>query len=380
MAEIRLQINLDRGNLLTKAFVKIYRGRNIITERKYKFSSMIASTQAKAAEGVVIPKRRGIFYCGNRALMIEGAELHMPLADGDKLENLAATVASLIAIVKKDSGISFVSPTVDIAVSTPFVTDATTKALYKELRSIGDGFTTSEGDIINPHFQRFCVVPEGRTYLMVNPDYNGIIDFGSGTIQGAIRKPDGGIATVNAHGGERGGANYWISDALQSDSFINEARKLKRNNIPTPEQLSVILGQAKWDFAGFSLEKHLRGTMKKSMNIVANTAKALDVEQKRRNDIFTLGDRVYALIGGGSCLLEKVLSPKEQQQLSQSGIHIIGADKDADYANVLTMSEIVSKERINWPDYQELETNRIARAEAARAKRAADKMEASAHA
>ena len=105
-------------------------------------------------------------------------------------------------------------------------------------------------------------------YLMVNPDYNGIIDFGSGTIQGAIRKPDGGIATVNAHGGDHGGANYWISDALQSDAFINEARKLKRSNIPTPEQLSVILGQAKWDFAGFSLEKHLRSTMKKSLNIV----------------------------------------------------------------------------------------------------------------
>ena len=61
MAEIRLQINLDRGNLLTKAFVKVYRGRNIITEKRYKFSSMIANTQSKAAEGVVIPKRKGIF-------------------------------------------------------------------------------------------------------------------------------------------------------------------------------------------------------------------------------------------------------------------------------------------------------------------------------
>lgn len=328
---MKLEIYLDRGNSGSKVLP--------ILNEKILDPFKIPSVTRKVGEinqTISFGQSGPSFLCGNPAIESYDGIRYTPLDENDKIRDLAVVVAAAIAEVVNDGGPIELS----LGVSSPLVYKDIEKDITKELSRLDAGFHKGDSQY-TVMLERVGAFQEGVIFLELNTDFDGVIDLGQGTLLAGIRHPHRGVVTLPLSDGNLGGCNLIISALLEDEKFLKVVKAAGFSSAPSPDKLSSLLSNGRWDVKGIDFRKYLKPHLTIAKQRLENAAQSVKAELQNALPYETVVPRI-AFIGGGSSLMQGVLGEALNKWCDKH--HMVMYADSPDYQTVLQMHEAVKQD------------------------------------
>ena len=332
MGKPTISVACDRGNTGIKLVVS--------TEEKSLKPFKIPSVLMKVdGHGQSIKIKNESWLCGDDAMRVQRGDRHTPMEDraAGKVSHLSVVVARAVHAMNKTGGDFYLN----VAASTPFAGsgDALNKDIQKEIGKLGDGFSIGSTQY-RPELGRVGCAHEGLILLETNPEYDGVIDMGYGTILGGYRKIDGSIQQVTT---DRVGCVDAL-EAMRNDSrFAKAVQDAGFTSVPPLAKLSALLGSERWTVKNIDFRKFLDVSI--LQNSIADLMKSV-LEGIARDDKWRDESPRIALIGGAACLLKGVLAEEKLDKWkTKIGIDIFSHAPDCQTALILAQLQKTNPDR-----------------------------------
>jgi hypothetical protein len=325
-----LTMALDRGNSGSKVVASL-NGRAL---EPFKIPSIIR--QVSSLQGALqIGKNQ--YVCGDAAIGLNIGQWSTPLTEGDKTKSLAVVVAKAIQTINEREALTEALK-LDISVSSPFSNKALAIEIENELKKLSNGFTVGD-----KRFTRVEVVSvktkfEGAVLLWSNPEYDGVIDVGFGTILAAFNNRQTRTAEiVTVPGGDLGGVNIVLKALLNDEKFLAAVKKSGATAQPSLERLSSRLSEGVTELRGIDLKPLLAPHLKVLRERIENASKTILSEVRNSSDCPRQNPKI-ALIGGGACLL-RLCIPADKLEAWSAKNSIDVFDHSPDYQTAMIMHQ-----------------------------------------
>ena len=319
-----IELFVDRGNGGTK-ILPVVEGT---ARAPFKMPSITRRLDGLDS-GIQLLKNKQVFLCGESAMRAFAGTRYTPLDDNDKIKDLSVVVAAALIEIWPGGGPVELS----IGVSSPIFHQGIEREIAKELSKLENGFSYN-GQSYTVLLDRVGGFQEGVVFLELNPDYNGVIDLGQGTLLAGVRHPDRGVMPLPLSDGNSGGCNLILSSLLTDDRFLKAAKSAGFSAAPSLEKLSSLLSNGRWEVKGIDFRKFLKPHLKVSKQRIENAAQSIRTELKNASPYEEVIPRI-AFIGGGSCLLQGVYGDALGKWCERHSLELF--EQSPDYQTVLQM-------------------------------------------
>lgn len=321
---MKLEMFLDRGNGGSKV-LPIVEG-----DRRPAFKIPSVTRQVNELEGMITLTKSGqTFLCGDSAIESYAGRRYSPLDNNDKIKDLSVVVAAAIAEIFPDGGPVELS----LGVSNPIFHRGIEREIVKELSKLEGGFSYAQSwySIL---LERVGAFQEGVIFLELNPEFNGVVDLGQGTLLAGVRHPMSGVRALPLPDGNRGGCNLIISSLLSDDRFLKAIKSAGFSSAPSPDKLASLLSSGCWQVKEIDFKRLLKPHMQIPKQRLENAAQAIRTELQNASPYETIVPRI-ALIGGGSCLMQGVFGDTLTKWCEHHSLELF--PQSPDYQTVLQM-------------------------------------------
>lgn len=323
---MKVELFLDRGNGSSKVLAVVEGA----VQPPFKIPSVTRKVQ-ELDNGIKLLKNGQLFLCGTPAIESYAGIRYTPLDENDKIRELAVVVAAALAQIVPNGGPIELS----ICVSSPMYYKGMEPDIIKELSKLEDGFIYDEYQY-TILLERVGAFQEGVIFLDLNPDFNGVIDLGQGTLLAGVRYPQQGVMPLPLSDGNRGGCNLILTALLGDERFLKAIKAAGLAAAPSPDKLSSLLSDGRWEVKGIDFRKFIKPHMTLAKQRLENAAQSIRTELKNASPYDDVVPKI-AFIGGGSSLLQGVLGQSVNKWCERQNVVLV--TQTPDYQTVLQMYE-----------------------------------------
>lgn len=327
---MKVELFLDRGNGSSKVLAVV----EGTVQPPFKIPSITRRVQS-LNNGIKLVKDDQLFLCGTSAIESYEGIRYTPLDENDKIRELSVVVAAALTQVVPQGGPIELS----LCVSSPMYYKGMEPEIIRELSKLEDGFICSNYQY-TVLLERIGAFQEGVIFLSLNPDFNGVIDLGHGTLLAGVRYPQRGVMPLPLPDGNRGGCNLILTALLGDDRFLKAIKTAGLAAAPSPDKLSSLLSDGRWKVKGIDFRKFVKPHLKLAKQRLENAAQSIRTELKNASPYDNVVPKI-AFIGGGSSLLQGALGQAVDKWCERQNIVLI--TQKPDYQTVLQMYESVKE-------------------------------------
>lgn len=325
---MKVELFLDRGNGSSKVLAVV----EGIAQPPFKIPSVTRKVQG-IDNGIKLLKNGQLFLCGTPAIESYEGIRYTPLDENDKIRELSVVVATAISQIVSNGGPIELS----LCVSSPMYYKGMEPDIIKELSRLGDGFIYG-GCQYTVLLERVGAFQEGVIFLESNPDFNGVIDLGHGTLLAGVRYPQRGIMPLPLPDGNRGGCNLILTALLGDDRFLKAIKAAGLSAAPSPDKLASLLSDGRWKVKEIDFRKFVKPHLTLAKQRLENAAQSIRTELKNASPYDEVVPNI-AFIGGGSSLIQGALGQAVDKWCDRQNIVLV--TQSPDYQTVLQMYESV---------------------------------------
>ena len=327
---MKIELFLDRGNGSSK-ILAVVEG---ISQPPFKIPSITRRVQG-LGNGIKLLKNDQLFLCGTPAIESYEGIRYTPLDENDKIRELSVVVAAALAQIVPNGGPIELS----LCVSSPMYYKGMEPDIIKELARLEDGFIYGDFQY-SVLLERVGAFQEGVIFLDLNPNFNGVIDLGHGTLLAGVRYPQRGVMPLPLSDGNRGGCNLILTALLGDDRFLKAIKAAGLSAAPSPDKLSSLLSDGRWKVKGIDFRKFIKPHLSLAKQRLENAAQSIRTELKNASPYDDVVPKI-AFIGGGSSLLQGALGQSVDKWCERQNIVMV--TQTPDYQTVLQMYESIKE-------------------------------------
>jgi hypothetical protein len=327
---MKAEIFLDRGNGGSKV-LPVVEGE---VRPAFKIPSITRQVKGDL-KSITFSQSGQSFLYGDDAIESYAGKRYSPLDENDKIKDLSVVVAAALAQVFPNGG----PIELTLGVSSPIFYKGIEQEIIKELSKLTAGFSYGGHQYV-VLLERVGAFQEGVIFLEKNVAFNGVIDLGQGTLLAGVRHPQNGVTPLPLSDGNIGGCNLIITALLSDERFLKSIKDAGFSAAPSPDRLSSLLSEGRWEVKSISFKKYLKPHMAIPKQRLENAAQAIKTELKNASPYEEVIPRI-ALIGGGSSLMQGVLGATLDKWCEHHNLELF--PQLPDYQTVLQMCS-VSKE------------------------------------
>jgi hypothetical protein len=321
---MKIEMYLDRGNGSSKV-LPVVEGT---VRQTFKIPSVTRRMESFQS-GITFLKSGQVFLCGEPAIKTFLGTRYTPLDNNDKIRELAVVVAAALIEIFPDGGPVELS----LGISSPIFHQGIEREIIKELSRLEAG-VSYQGRNYSVLLERVGAFQEGVIFLELNPEFNGVIDLGQGTLLAGVRHPEYGVMALPLPDGNLGGCNLIVSSLLADDLFLKAVKSAGFSAAPCPDKLSSLLSQERWEVKEIDFRKFLKPHLKISKQRIENAVQSIRTELKNASPYEDVVPRI-AFIGGGSSLIKGVFGEAVDKWCERHSLEIFA--QSPDYQTVLQM-------------------------------------------
>ena len=321
---MKLDMFLDRGNGGSKV-LPIVEGK---MGQTFKIPSVTRRMESHHS-GIVFSKNGQVYLCGESAIKTYEGTRYTPLDNNDKIRELSVVVAAALIEIFPDGG----PVELTLGISSPIFHKGSEREIMKELSTLEAGFSY-RGRTYVVSLERIGAFQEGVIFLELNPEFNGVIDLGQGTLLAGVRHPMSGVRPLPLPDGNRGGCNLIIDALLFDDGFLRAVKSADFSAAPSPDKLSSLLSNGRWQVKDIDFRKFIKPHLKIPKQRLENAAQVIRTVLKNASPYEEVVPRI-AFIGGGASLIQGVLGGAIDKWCERHNLEVFA--ETPDYQTVLQM-------------------------------------------